>query len=176
VANFIGLARGKRQWWNPKAGTWVASRYYDGLHFHRVIPEFLVQTGDPLNDGSGEIGYELPNENEDARYDEAGLLVMADEGEAGQFFITDGPASQLASEDTHYTVFGKCLQTDVIHRLARVPQSGRPDHRPITPTVLERVFVKRVRGGADKAERTAPKPARGMEGKPEGASPGPGAH
>jgi peptidyl-prolyl cis-trans isomerase A (cyclophilin A) len=177
VANFIGLARGKRKWWNARAGAWVSKRYYDGTTFHRVIPDFMVQGGDYLGDGSGDVGYTIEDENPDARHDEAGLLCMANEGpdtNSAQFFITDGPATHLDNAKSTYTVFGECRPEDVISRIARVPQTGSPKNRPLTPVKIERVIIKRVEGGAAKAKKTKPKtPPKFDEDKQRGASPGP---
>lgn len=176
VANFIGLARGIRPWWDPAAGDWVRRPYYRGTTFHRVIPDYLIQAGDRVGDGTGGVGYSLPIEtHETLRFDEAGILAMAgteQEPNAGQFFITDGPAPQLQGR---YTIFGECRPVDVVHRIARVPQSGRPDYRPLTDVQITRLFIRRVEGGAANARVTPPQPPPGFEpGQVDrGASPGP---
>jgi peptidyl-prolyl cis-trans isomerase A (cyclophilin A) len=78
VANFIGLARGTRPWWDMRAGQWVTRPYYRGLTFHRVIPEYVVQGGDYLADGTGAIGFTMPYEpHETLRHDRAGMLALA---------------------------------------------------------------------------------------------------
>ena len=114
VANFIGLARGLRPWWDARAGEWVRRPYYTGLIFHRVIPGYMVQSGDYLADGTGTVGYTIDDEGDDTgTHDRAGQLAMANadgEDTAGaQFFITDGPAPEL--DDDGYTVFGQCLES-----------------------------------------------------------------
>lgn len=178
VASFIGLARGRRPWWNAVAGTWVTAPYYRGLTFFRVLPDYVIQGGDYLEDGSGTVGFTLPPERpEGLRHDRAGLLAMAtrdgnpDSG-AAQFYITDGPTPSL---DGTATIFGHCMPEDLVARLARVVQTGEPDNRPLTPVVINRLIIQRVPGGAASARPTMP---RLPEGEPEvgrGASPDPSA-
>lgn len=176
VASFIGLARGRRPWWNARAGTWVTAPYYRGLTFFRVIPDYIVQSGDYLEDGSGVVGFTLPPERpEGLSHDRAGLLAMATrDGDpntgAAQFYITDGPTPSL---DGTATIFGRCMPESLVAQIARVVQSGEPDNRPLTPLVVTRVLIQRVEGGAANAHPTVP---RLPEGEPEvgrGASPGP---
>ena len=160
VANFIGLARGRRHWWDARAGSWVLRRYYDGTTFHRVIPDYLIQGGDYLGDGTGTVGYFVPDEpHPTMKHDEPGLLCMASHGKnqnGAQFFITDGPAPDL-DQPGLYTIIGRCRPLEVVRRIARVPQTGRPDFRPLTPVRIKRLFVQRVVGGAAKARRTPPR-------------------
>lgn len=176
VANFIGLARGRRPWWDARAGQWVRRPYYRGTTFHRVIPGYIVQGGDYLGDGSGSVGYTMPYEpHETLSHDRAGRLALASVGDdpatgGAQFYITDGPAPQL---DGHATIFGQCMPVEIVSQIARLPQSGEPDYRPLTPYPLERIFIRRVPGGAAAA---TPTPPRRPEGEPEvgrGASPSP---
>jgi len=180
VANFIGLVRGKRPFWDPAAGDWVERPFYDRLTFHRVLPRYLIQAGDMVGDGEGTAGYTLPPEpHETLRQDTAGRLVMANEGDAvsgAQFYILDAPHPELdADEDAHYNVFGQCRPESVIERIARVPQTGGPLHRPLTPVEIWWARVKRVEGGAANARLSRPKPMPGMDpDEPtRGASPGP---
>jgi peptidyl-prolyl cis-trans isomerase A (cyclophilin A) len=159
VANFIGLVRGTRPWWDARAGQWVTRPYYRGLTFHRVIPGYIVQGGDYLADGSGAVGYTLPHEpHETLRHDRAGMLALAtldgpDTG-GGQIYITDGPAPQL---DGTATIFGHCIPEDLVSQISRLPQSGSPDNRPLTPFHMTRVLIRRVLGGADAAGATPPR-------------------
>ncbi|MBN8617014.1 MAG: peptidylprolyl isomerase [Deltaproteobacteria bacterium] len=175
VANFIGLVRGTRPWWDARAGQWVTRPYYRGLTFHRVIPDYIVQGGDYLGDGTGTIGYTLPYEpHETLRHDQRGMLALAtlegpDSG-GGQFYITDGPAAQL---DGTATVFGHCLPEDLVSQIARLPQSGAPDNRPLTPFHVTRVLIRRVPGGAAAAQATPPRLPEGEPETPRGASPDP---
>lgn len=175
VANFIGLARGLRPYWDAEAGQWRTRPYYRGLTFHRVLPGYIVQGGDYLGDGTGTVGYTVPLERHDTlSHDRAGRLALAtssgpDSGGA-QFYITDGAAPQL---DGTATIFGQCRPEDVVAIMARVPQSGAPDNRPLTPLTIGRLLIRRVEGGAAAATITAP---QRPEGEPEvgrGASLGP---
>ncbi len=147
VANFVGLARGLRKFWDGKA--WVGRPYYDGLTFHRVIPGFMIQGGDLGGDGGGHMWYQIPDEvSPSLTHDKAGLLCMANRGpntNEAQFFITETAAPHL---DGSYTIFGRCKQTDVVYRIARVPQSGPPDNRPLTPVRIDHVTIARAEGGA----------------------------
>ena len=176
VANFVGLARGLRPWWDARHGQWRRFRYYDGTIFHRVIPDYLIQGGDYLRGRDGPIGYTIPDEPHDTlRHDRAGQLCMAssdiDENGA-QFFITDGPRPDLDA-DSRFTIFGQCRPEEVIERIARVPQGE--DNRPLTDVVINRIYIKRVRGGAANARRTLPQPPEGFDPARAGleASPGP---
>ncbi|MCG8555771.1 MAG: peptidylprolyl isomerase [Proteobacteria bacterium] len=148
VANFVGLARGLRRFWDARQGEWVARRYYDRTTFHRIIPGFMIQGGDYLGDGSGTTGYEFPDEiHPSLKHDRPGLLCMANRGpntNSGQFFLTDGPAPHL---DHSYTIFGECEPTALIGRIARVPQAGPPNNRPLDPVAIRAVQVERARGG-----------------------------
>ena len=176
VANFIGLARGIRPWWDARAGAWVTRGMYRDTIFHRVIPGYMIQGGDYLGDGSGTVGYSLPDEmRPDLRHDRAGLLCMANtepNKNGGQFFLLDGAAPQLDTMNT-YTVFGRCLQPDVVSRIARVPQDGTDANRPLTPVVISRVVVRRIVGGASAAVPIRPHAPEGQQA-PTGASPPPG--
>jgi peptidyl-prolyl cis-trans isomerase A (cyclophilin A) len=151
VANFVGLARGLRKFWDGEKLAWVARPYYDGTVFHRVIPGFMIQGGDHTGSGRGRIGYQLADELDPAlRHDRGGQLCMANRGKntnEAQFFITEAAAPHL---DGSYTIFGQCEPTTLVQRIARVPQSGAPTNRPLTPVVIERVEVRRVAGGAAK--------------------------
>jgi len=176
TANFIGLARGKRPWWDARVGQWRLNKpYYDGTLIHRVLPDYLIQGGDYLADGTGTPGYTLEHEDHDEnRHDEAGILAMASHGpneNGAQFFITDGSASDLNVED-QYTVFGRCEQPEIVERIARVPQGG--DNRPLTDVRIENVIIQRVAGGAANAERTPPQMPEGYDPDAvRNASPGP---
>lgn len=143
VANFVGLARGIRPWWDTKSGEWVKRPVYDGSTFHRVIPGFMIQGGDPLGDGTGEVGYVIDDEiYAGAKHDRAGLMCMANRGpntNGCQFFITDAATPHL---DGGYTIFGLCEPIDVISKIARVPKSPAND-RPHEPVKIEKITIHR---------------------------------
>lgn len=144
VANFIGLATGKRAFRDPSTETWIHRPAYDNTTFHRVIPGFMIQGGDPLGTGRGEPGYVVRDEIwEGAKHDRAGLLCMANRGpntNGAQFFITDDKATHL---DGGYTIFGSCegASVAVVHAIAAVPVNGE---KPVTPVQIERVVIRRV--------------------------------
>src|SRR5690606_32146628 len=142
VANFIGLATGKRAWKDPKTKAWVNRPAYDGTTFHRIIQGFMIQGGDPKGDGSGEPGYVIKDEVWDgAKHDRAGLLCMANRGKntnGAQFFITDDKAAHL---DGGYTIFGECAPVQVVHDIAGV--STGPMNRPTTPVTIDKVTIRR---------------------------------
>jgi peptidyl-prolyl cis-trans isomerase A (cyclophilin A) len=141
VANFIGLATGKRTWKDPNTGKWVNKPAYDGTTFHRIIKGFMIQGGDPKGNGSGEPGYVIKDEIwAGAKHDKAGLLCMANRGHdtnGAQFFITDAPAAHL---DGNYTIFGECAPLEVVHEIANVPVAGS---RPTTPVTIKTVTISR---------------------------------
>ncbi|MDH5671667.1 MAG: peptidylprolyl isomerase [Myxococcales bacterium] len=151
VANFVGLARGKRKFWDADKLAWTARPYYTGTQFHRVIPDFLVQGGDHENTGDGMIGYVIPDEvHPELRHDRPGQLCAASRGpnrNQGQFFITEGPAPQL---DKSSTIFGQCEPITLVQRISRVPQQGAPSYRPLAPVAIEEVEIRKVVGGLEK--------------------------
>jgi peptidyl-prolyl cis-trans isomerase A (cyclophilin A) len=141
VANFIGLATGKRAWKDP-SGQWVNKPAYDGTGFHRIIKGFMIQGGDARGNGSGEPGYVIKDELwEGAKHDRAGLLCMANRGpdtNGAQFFITDAAAAHL---DRSYTIFGDCAPVEVVHDIANVPV-GASD-KPQSPVTIKSVTISR---------------------------------
>jgi peptidyl-prolyl cis-trans isomerase A (cyclophilin A) len=151
VANFVGLARGLRKYWDADKVAWTARPYYDGTTFHRVIPGFMIQGGDHTGTGKGGIGYLLKDEpHPSLRHDKAGQLCMANRGRdtnEAQFFVTEAAAPHL---DGSYTIFGQCEPAALAARIARVPQSGAPQNTPLTPVTIEKVEVRRLAGGAAK--------------------------
>lgn len=141
VANFIGLATGKRAWKDPRSGEWVNKPAYDGTTFHRIIKGFMIQGGDPKGNGSGEPGYVIKDEVWDgAKHDKAGLLCMANRGpntNGAQFFITDAAAAHL---DGGYTIFGECAPVEVVHDIANVEVHGE---RPASTVTIKAVTISR---------------------------------
>ncbi len=140
VANFVGLARGLKPFLD--AGQPTARPFYDGLIFHRVLPTFMIQGGDPVGNGSGGPGYKFRNEiNGLARHDGPGTLAMANSGpdtNGSQFYITEDARSQL---DDSYTVFGRCKNIGVVRDIARVPRDDTD--RPNEPVTIKRVSIIR---------------------------------
>jgi peptidyl-prolyl cis-trans isomerase A (cyclophilin A) len=145
VENFVGLAEGKKPWRNPRTKTMVRRPYYNNLTFHRIIPGFMIQGGDPDGTGMGGPGYTFADEfNPKLRHSKAGILSMANAGpntNGGQFFITVGPTPHL--NDRH-SVFGELVEgMDVLMAISKVPTS-KPDNRPIKPVVIKSVRIERV--------------------------------
>jgi len=148
VQNFVGLAEGKKQWKDPKTSRMVRRPYYNNGTFHRIIPNFMVQGGDPLGTGFGGPGFEFPDEISPAHHhDKPGILSMANHGpntNGGQFFITVAPYPSL---DGHYSIFGEIVEgQDVVNAISKVPRSlsGATKDRPLTPVVLKQVKIERV--------------------------------
>src|ERR1700679_2553789 len=128
VANFIGLAEGTKDWTDPVTKEKVHGKsIYDGTTFHRVIPEFMIQGGDPTGTGTGDPGYYFADEfNPDLNFDVPGRLAMANNGpdtNGSQFFITEAPAPSL---DQHYSLFGQCDDSGVliVKSIARVERDA----------------------------------------------------
>jgi peptidyl-prolyl cis-trans isomerase A (cyclophilin A) len=144
VKNFVGLATGSQEWKDPRTGE--AKRgvpMYDGTIFHRVIPDFMVQAGCPLGQGTGGPGYKFKDEfHPELRHSGPGVLSMANSGPAtngSQFFITEKATGWL---DNKHSVFGQTVAgNDVVTKIARTPR-GRND-RPDTEVVLKKVEVFR---------------------------------
>ena len=161
VANFIGLATGTKDWKNPVSGaTKHGVPLYDGTIFHRVIPGFMIQGGDPAGNGSGDPGYKFKNETSpDLLFDQPGRLAYANAGpgtNGSQFFITEVPTSHL---NGGYTIFGQCDEAAVglvkqIAHMARDPQNDKP----FRPVKINHITI--VKGGAAKpTASTVKKPA-----------------
>ncbi len=144
VANFIGLARGTKDWTDPKTGkTMHGVPLYDNTIFHRVIPEFMIQGGDPAGTGAGNIGFEFKNETwPDLRFDQPGRLAYANAGpdtNGSQFFITEVATPFL---DGNYTLFGQCdaASVELVKKIARKPRNAQD--RPTNPVVIKHIRVE----------------------------------
>ncbi len=140
VANFVGLARGLKPFRNPRTGAVEKRPYYDGIIFHRVIPGFMDQTGDPLGIGTGGPGYKFQDEfSDDLKFDKPGRLAMANAGpttNGSQFFITEVPTKQLNGK---HTIFGQCKEIDLVKKIARVAKDPRNKSRPAEPVVIRKI-------------------------------------
>ena len=143
VANFAELATGKRQWRNPKSGESSDRPLYEGTIFHRVIPDFMVQGGDPMGTGQGGPGYDFEDEvpPDGPTFDRPGLLAMANAGpntNGSQFFVTVVPTPWLTGK---HTIFGEVVEgMEVVNRISKVPTG--PADRPKEDVVLERVDLE----------------------------------
>ena len=120
VANFVELAEGTKEWKDPKSGQAAKRPLYDGTVFHRVIPDFMIQGGDPLGTGTGGPGYRFEDEiGPDNRFDRPGLLAMANAGpntNGSQFFITEVPTPHL---NRGHTIFGEVTKgAELIRKIA----------------------------------------------------------
>ncbi len=141
VKNFIGLAKGGSRWIDPSSGKSTDRPLYNDTVFHRVIPDFMIQGGDPLGNGTGGPGYRFEDEIAPAlTFENKGILAMANAGpntNGSQFFITVAPAPWL---NGRHTIFGKVIKgQDVADKISLV-QRGQND-RPIEPVVLKKVVI-----------------------------------
>jgi peptidyl-prolyl cis-trans isomerase A (cyclophilin A) len=145
VANFIGLAEGRKDWVDPATHKKMHGKpLYDGTTFHRVIPEFMIQGGDPTGTGMGDPGYYfrdefVPNLN----FDIPGRLAMANSGpntNGSQFFITETPTEHL---NQRHTIFGQCDESSisVVKAIARVARDSQD--KPLEPVTLKKVTIVR---------------------------------
>jgi len=136
VENFVGLAEGTREWTDPRSGQKQKTPLYDGTVFHRVIPQFMIQGGDPLGTGTGGPGYRFGDEiGPDNKFSKGGLLAMANAGpntNGSQFFITEVPTPHL---DRGHTIFGEVVKGGDL--VAKIAKAGNAKTR------LEKVTVTR---------------------------------
>lgn len=148
VKNFVGLATGQIEWTHPATGTASKDKLYDGVAFHRIIPGFMIQGGDPLGTGTGGPGYQFDDEiNPELNFNEPYVLAMANAGTQGgrgtngsQFFITVGPASWLQGKHTIFGVVADQESRGVVDKLAAVPTDSRD--RPLEDVVIQSVAVE----------------------------------
>src|SRR5258707_2361141 len=141
VRNFVELAEGGREWTGTRPRATGAAKLYEGTIFHRVIPRFMIQGGDPLGTGTGGPGYKFGDEiPPDLRFDRPYLLAMANAGpgtNGSQFFITTAPTPWLTGK---HTIFGEVVDgTNVVDEISHV-QTSRGD-RPVQDVVLESVEI-----------------------------------
>ncbi len=145
VKNFIELAEGSREWTHPHTRTKSKAPLYNGTTFHRVIPDFMVQGGDPAGTGMGGPGYQFQDETKGSphKFDQPGKLAMANSGpntNGSQFFITVVPTPWLTGK---HTIFGEVIEgQDVVDKITKVPR-GRQD-KPNKDVVLNAVTIERA--------------------------------
>jgi len=149
VRAFIGLARGTQPWLDPKTRKPVKRPLYENLIFHRVIPDFMIQTGDPTETGAHDCGFKLPDEFVPAlKFDRPGRLAMANAGPgtaACQFFITE---DKYPDGNGHYAIFGQVVNGQPL--VAKISHVIRDNHdRPRIPTKLIKITFMRVVPSAD---------------------------
>jgi len=143
VENFVGLATGTKEWTDPRTGQKVKQPLYNGTIFHRVIPGFMIQGGDPLGRGTGGPGYRFADEfSPELRHNKAGILSMANSGpntNGSQFFITLAPTPHL---DNRHSVFGEVVQgQEVVVAIGNAPRGA--NDRPLKDAVLQEVVISR---------------------------------
>jgi peptidyl-prolyl cis-trans isomerase A (cyclophilin A) len=148
VRNFVELAEGGREWRHPGSGETTKDPLYDGTTFHRVIPGFMIQGGDPVGTGMGGPGYTFADEfHPELQFDRPYLLAMANSGpgtNGSQFFVTVAPTAWL---NRKHTIFGEVADgasRAVVDAIATTPTG--PRDAPVEPVVVERVTIERVEG------------------------------
>jgi len=172
VANFIGLSNGTKDWKTPSGATKHGVPLYDGTIFHRVIPQFMIQGGDPSGTGSGPDPVKaFKNETSpELTFDKAGRLAYANAGpgtNTSQFFITEVPftGQQATMLNGNYTIFGQCDEPSValVKQIAAMSRDG--NDRPYRPIKINHISIQK--GGAAKpAATTVKKPAAAAAAKP----------
>lgn len=145
VANFVDLATGAKEWTDPKTREKVKRPLYNGTIFHRVIPGFMIQGGDPLGNGTGGPGYKFEDEfHPDLKHSKVGILSMANAGpntNGSQFFITVKPTPWL---DNRHSVFGEVVKgQNIVDAIANAPRDARD--RPRKDVVLKEVIITQGR-------------------------------
>jgi len=143
VRNFVDLAEGSREWQDPTTGQRTTAKLYDGTIFHRVIPNFMIQGGDPLGSGMGGPGYQFGDEfHPELQFSRPYLLAMANSGpgtNGSQFFITTGPTPHL---NRRHTIFGEVIEgADVVDRISHVKTNSQD--RPAQDVVINSVTIDR---------------------------------
>lgn len=164
VDNFIGLATGTKDWTDSKSGQKKHGvPLYDGTIFHRVIPEFMIQGGDPLGNGTGNAGFRIPDEfSPGLRFDKPGVMAYANSGpntNSAQFFITEVPypfldpclddagcirGTQQVRKGYGYTIFGQCTpeSVELVKKIARGPRD--PNDRPGNPVSIKHIDIQGI--------------------------------
>ena len=141
VTNFIELSSGKKAWKDPTTGKEIKGQpLYNGTTFHRVIPDFMIQGGDPAGNGTGGPGYQFEDEKSSDDFSRAGMLAMANSGpntNGSQFFITVKPTPWLNGK---HTIFGEVVKgMDVVEKISKVPTAGAD--APQQPVVIKTIKI-----------------------------------
>ncbi|MGA2889417.1 MAG: peptidylprolyl isomerase [Terracidiphilus sp.] len=145
VKNFIELAEGAKEWTHPTTNKKSTDKLFDGTIFHRVIPDFMIQGGDPAGTGMGGPGYRFGDETKGSphKFDTSGKLAMANSGPGTngcQFFITVAATPWLTG---NHTIFGEVVEgQEIADKISKVPRGGQD--KPKKPVVLESVVIERV--------------------------------
>ncbi|MBI1940208.1 MAG: peptidylprolyl isomerase [Acidobacteria bacterium] len=144
VSNFVGLAGGSVEYVDAKTRQRTRGRFYDGLSFHRVIPNFMIQGGCPLGNGTGGPGFQFEDEfAKGLAFDRPGMLAMANAGpntNGSQFFITVAPTTWL---NNRHTIFGKVVEgQDVVEKISAVARDGQD--RPVEPIILKSLRIEEL--------------------------------
>jgi peptidyl-prolyl cis-trans isomerase A (cyclophilin A) len=160
IANFVALATGTKAWTDPATGKVLHRPLYSGTIFHRVIPDFMIQAGDPLGDGTGSPGYTFADEfGGDHVFDHPGILAMANSGpdtNGSQFFITVAATPWLNHK---HTIFGEVATgQDIADTISKVERND--SDKPLTPVKILRIMIRRV--PVAPAKQSAPKPGPGL--------------
>lgn len=145
VDNFVGLAEGTKEWTDPKTNKKVKKPYYDGLIFHRVIPNFVIQGGDPLGNGMGGPGFQFEVTTSELRHDKPGVVAMANAGpgtNGSQFYITLAKLPPLDDpRNGAYTIFGQVIEgQEVVEAIAKVRTVRE---KPTEDMIIKKVTIQR---------------------------------
>src|ERR1700681_3787737 len=144
VENFVGLAEGTKEYTDAKTGKKTKGNFYDGLTFHRVIPQFMIQGGCPLGTGTGDPGYRFADEfHPSLKHDKAGKLSMANAGpntNGSQFFLTVAPTPWL---DNKHAIFGEVVEgLDLAIKISELPRGA--NDKPKEPVIVKSLRIERV--------------------------------
>jgi peptidyl-prolyl cis-trans isomerase A (cyclophilin A) len=144
VANFVGLAEGTKEFSDPASGSKLKKPYYDGLIFHRVIPNFMIQGGDPTGTGRGGPGYKFEDEfNAKLKFEKPGKLAMANAGpntNGSQFFITTAATPWL---DARHSIFGQVVEgQEIVDKISMTERNAQD--RPLNDVIIKKIIITKI--------------------------------